>query len=104
MKRPLVLFRRAQLRRIARYEELLRELRRLLSGPDLGPGALDKARPLAAQLEAYYTSRAWKRDFAADEAGLLPRELPRGVLSEDGIDDALTLYRERLDGEEGLSD
>ncbi len=97
MKGLAVLFRRAQLRRIARYEGLLRELRRLLSDPDAGPGALDAARPLAAQLEAYYASRAWKRDFAADEAGRLPKELPRGVLSEDGIDSALALFRERLE-------
>ena len=36
-------------------------------------------------LEQYYGSEAWKQDFAADEAGLLPADLKRGVLSEDGI-------------------
>jgi len=36
-------------------------------------------------LEAYYTSPAWRTDFEADEAGLLPSDLKRGVLSEDGI-------------------
>ncbi|MBR5722286.1 MAG: DUF4298 domain-containing protein [Oscillospiraceae bacterium] len=36
-------------------------------------------------LSDYYGSDAWKRDFAADEAGLLPKDLKRGVLSEDGI-------------------
>ena len=36
-------------------------------------------------LEAYYTSPAWLSDFEADEAGLLPPDLKRGVLSEDGI-------------------
>ncbi|MBR4627209.1 MAG: DUF4298 domain-containing protein [Ruminococcus sp.] len=40
-------------------------------------------------LSSYYGSAAWKRDFAADEAGLLPKELKRGVLSEDGIYDLL---------------
>lgn len=30
-------------------------------------------------------SDAWKRDFTTDEAGLLPKDLKRGVLSEDGI-------------------
>jgi len=38
-----------------------------------------------AALEQYYGSEAWKQDFADDEAGLLPEELKRGVLSEDGI-------------------
>ena len=36
-----------------------------------------------------YSSDAWKRDFAADEAGLLPKNLKRGVLFEDGINDLL---------------
>ena len=38
-----------------------------------------------AALEQYYGSEAWKQDYAADEAGLLPANLKRGVLSEDGI-------------------
>ncbi|MBP3798715.1 MAG: DUF4298 domain-containing protein [Ruminococcus sp.] len=44
---------------------------------------------LLDELSAYYTSDAWKNDFAADEAGLLPKDLKRGVLSEDGIYDLL---------------
>ena len=36
-------------------------------------------------LDAYYGSDEWKQDFADDEAGLLPKDLKRGVLSEDGI-------------------
>ena len=36
-------------------------------------------------LAEYYGSDDWKRDFADDEAGLLPKDLKRGVLSEDGI-------------------
>ena len=37
------------------------------------------------ELQAYYGSDDWKHDFADDEQGLLPRDLKRGVLSEDGI-------------------
>ena len=47
------------------------------------------------ELDDYYTGPSWKEDFAADEAGLLPADLRRGVLSEDGIDDVLQKYRER---------
>lgn len=36
-------------------------------------------------LKAYYGSPAWWKDMADDEAGKLPSDLPRGVLSEDGI-------------------
>ena len=43
-----------------------------------------------SQLQAYYGSAQWKKDFADDEAGLLPKDLKRGVLSEDGIWNLLT--------------
>lgn len=47
-----------------------------------------------AALEQYYSSEEWKLDFAADEAGLLPADLKRGVLSEDGIWNLLSDVRE----------
>ena len=49
--------------------------------------------PDIAELEAYYTSPQWRKDFKADEAGKLPKDLKRGVLSEDGIYDLLTNYQ-----------
>ena len=36
-------------------------------------------------LADYYGSKEWKQDFADDEAGRLPKDLKRGVLSEDGL-------------------
>ena len=36
-------------------------------------------------LAKYYGSDEWKQDFADDEAGRLPKDLKRGVLSEDGL-------------------
>ena len=47
-----------------------------------------------AELNKYYSSELWKMDFAADEAGHLPPALKRGVLSEDGIWNLLSDYRE----------
>ena len=47
-----------------------------------------------AELCKYYSSELWKQDFAADEAGKLPPDLRRGVLSEDGIWNLLSDYRE----------
>ena len=37
------------------------------------------------ELASYYASVEWKKDFADDEKGKLPKGLKRGVLSEDGI-------------------
>ena len=42
------------------------------------------------QLAEYYESSDWLRDFEDDEAGLIPEDIDRGALSEDGIYDLLT--------------
>ena len=33
----------------------------------------------------YYEGGVWLEDYKADEEGLIPKEIKRGVLSEDGI-------------------
>jgi hypothetical protein len=45
-------------------------------------------------LSDYYGSDEWKQDYAADEAGLLPKDLKRGVLSEDGLWNLFSDWRE----------
>ena len=47
-----------------------------------------------AELSKYYGSELWKLDFAADETGNLPPNLKRGELSEDGVWNLLSDYRE----------
>lgn len=42
------------------------------------------------RLTEYLESGAWREDYEADEAGLVPPDLKRGVLSEDGLYDLLT--------------
>ena len=37
------------------------------------------------ELSVYYDSEDWLKDFADDEAGLIPEDVDRGALSEDGI-------------------
>ena len=46
--------------------------------------------PHIDQLAEYYESSDWLRDFEDDEAGLIPEDIDRGALSEDGIYDLLT--------------
>ena len=75
----------AQIRRISHYEALMQQALQL---PDGDPARKELLRTLSG----YYGSAAWKRDFAADEAGLLPKSLRRGVLSEDGLYDLLESY------------
>ena len=85
-----------RLRRVAHYETLLDALLRVIDADEVSAASLEAVREQAAALERYYTGEAWRADLAADEAGLLPRELKRGVLSEDGIHNALEDYRELL--------
>ena len=54
----------------------------------------EAALPLLQELTDYYTNGQWLADYEADEAGLLPAELKRGVLSQDGMDDLLTKLQE----------
>lgn len=42
------------------------------------------------KLSDYYGSTLWMKDFEDDEAGKLPIDLKRGVLSEDTVYDLLT--------------
>ena len=59
--------------------------------------ALDKyagVQEAIAELDNYYGSKEWRQDLEDDEAGLLPADLKRGVLSEDAIWNLLTDYRE----------
>ena len=83
-----------QLRRIRQME---RHLNRAASALKRLSSALDKyeeAKTDIAALASYYGSDDWKQDFADDEAGLLPQDLKRGVLSEDGIWNLLEAHRE----------
>lgn len=75
---------------IARVEAMERRFDALLSA---GPEAVLKDAALLGQLEAliaYYEGGQWLKDYALDDAGLLPPELRRGVLSEDAVYDFLT--------------
>ena len=80
-----------QLARILKYEITMREAEELLRKKE----NIDKLKCLISKLETYYTSDKRRWDFADDEAGLLPKKLPRGELSEDGIYHLLEAYRER---------
>ncbi|MBQ9886620.1 MAG: DUF4298 domain-containing protein [Lachnospiraceae bacterium] len=46
------------------------------------------------ELYEYYGGDLWVEDFEADEAGKLPKDLKRGVLSEDAVYDLITDNKE----------
>ena len=74
-----------QIKRVKYYEDIMQKAQDMDNvSPEL--------HEMLKKLRDYYVSDAWKRDFSSDEAGLLPKELKRGVLSQDGIYDLLEKY------------
>ncbi len=86
-----------QQEQITRIRQMERRLNTALAAVKRLSTALDKweaAQEAIAALDEYYGSDVWRQDLADDEAGLLPEGLKRGVLSEDGIWNMLSDYRE----------
>lgn len=85
---------------ICRVEEMESRFEQLAQVVSELSAALDKyadAGESLKALDAYYGSDEWKSDFAADEKGLFPKDLKRGVLSEDAVWNLLSDYRELKD-------
>ena len=78
--------------RITHMEGLLDKSVEVIARLEQAIEDFDAIQPDIAELEAYYTSPQWRKDFEADEAGKLPKNLKRGVLSEDGIWNVLEDY------------
>ena len=83
-----------QIERITHYETLLNESADALALLGDALEAYRETRGKIRELDDYYGSDEWRQDFEDDEAGKLPADLPRGVLTEDGIWDVLTDERE----------
>lgn len=54
--------------------------------------AFEENADLMQELADYMDSGQWMKDFEADESGLLPEDLKRGILSEDRLYNLLTEY------------
>ena len=81
-----------QIERIQHFESLLDKVAPVLGNLEEALDAFDGIQEDVKELAAYYDDDAWREDFEADEAGRLPRDLKRGVLSEDGLYDVLSSH------------
>ena len=79
-----------QIERIQHFEMLLDRVAPVLGNLEEALDAFDGIQTDVQELSAYYEDDDWREDFEADEAGRLPKDLKRGVLSEDGIYDVLS--------------
>ena len=81
-----------QIRRISEMEARLDRAGTALRETTAALDSLRVIREDVQLLSEYYASPLWREDFEADEAGLLPKDLKRGVLSEDAVYDLLSDY------------
>ena len=79
-----------QIERIQHFETLLDRITPVLENLEEALDAFEGIQEDVKELAAYYEDEDWREDFEADEAGKLPADLKRGVLSEDGIYDVLS--------------
>ncbi len=84
----------ARIRRIESMEELLNECEKALSDYEAATDRFEAAQARISALSDYYGSGDWHDDREADEQGLLPQTLKRGVLSEDLAYDVITGNRD----------
>ena len=74
--------------RVERVREMEDASNRVESMVKLVNQGLDRYTQLQKDIDLlrnYMESRQWMEDFEADEAGKFPKDMPRGVLSEDGL-------------------
>lgn len=75
----------ADITRIREMEQRMTRALKIVRAMDSALNAFELVQGDIRTLDEYYGSDEWKADHAADEAGLLPPTLKRGVLSEDSI-------------------
>lgn len=81
-----------RIRRITEMEQHMKQAEAAIKAINTAVDSLEAAEDSFLALQHYYESPQWRMDLEADEAGLLPQDLHRGVLSEDGIYNLLEEY------------
>ena len=80
--------------RIIGMEDILTNVANALDELEAAVKKYKEIQPEIKKLEEYFISAERKTDLALEEEGLLPKNLKRGVLSEDDIDDLLDRNKE----------
>ena len=73
---------------IARVQKMERYFDEILETMKVDQNVLKESEDIYKKFQellAYYESGLWLQDYECDERGELPRDLKRGVLSEDGL-------------------
>jgi hypothetical protein len=74
-----------QIERITYMEQILDKATEAVSSLSEALGKYTAIQDKLQELTAYYSSEQWRQDFDDDSAGKIPKDLKRGVLSEDAV-------------------
>ena len=85
-----------QIERIHRMEHNLASAAKAVQTLSDALDAYTAVRPQLQELICYYESPQWLADYDADNAGLIPSDLKRGVLSQDTVYNLLTEHQRLL--------
>ncbi len=85
-----------RIQRIRDMEALFDRALALMEEIPLSDAACEELQQILPPLEAYYTGPEWIQDYLDDGKGLFPRDLKRGVLSQDGVWNLLCDYDEQI--------
>lgn len=85
-----------QIDRIAQMERCLDTSEEAIKKLSEALDAYEQNQKSLQKLFDYYGSTLWMKDFEDDEAGELPKDLKRGVLSEDAVYDLITDHHELI--------
>ena len=83
-----------QEKRVTEYEHILDKAQQTAAQLESALKAYEEIQDEVKALETYYAGPEWKEDFAADEQGMFPDTLKRGVLSEDAVYNLLERFQE----------
>ena len=86
---PIISIAMDQIERIQVMEALLDQASAAVQGLGEALDAYESAQTALRSLGEYLASEEWIADYEADEAGQLPADLKRGVLSQDAVYDLL---------------
>lgn len=85
-----------QIERIEQMEQYLDESQKAIHALSDALEQYESIQSSLKKLSDYYGSTRWMKDYEDDEAGKLPKDLKRGVLSEDAVYDLLTEHHELM--------
>lgn len=83
-----------QEKRVTEYEHILDKAQQTAAQLESALRAYEEIQDEVKALETYYAGPEWKEDYAADEQGMFPDTLKRGVLSEDAVYNLLERFQE----------